>query len=722
MSVASELYKVNVVGDGSTPSIAFNRKVFNSTDIKGIKYDTTTSVETALVNGTDFTVAGAGETSSSVTITPSAAIPTGTNWVLYSDAGSTQSTTLTTAGEFPAKSLEYAFDKLAIGTQEADGKADRALKLPISDTASSEIPVAALRASKYLSFDASGNVVATSSPANGYLINVKDYGAAGDGTTDDTAPINLAIAAWQALGNNAVLMFPDGKYVGTNTITTASTYSTIRGAGPHCTELSGIKIKLAHAHTSVENLHLSGAASYGVLLESASGIADTGRRFCSVRDCYIRGRTIGLSWTDAGGYFTCSNCNIFNNGTNVKLNGNPAVNYDNGDARFNNCYFMGATTDYGMHVLDFGTLHLTDCKFQSNNTYGLYIEHDDVTYSTYGIVQVFWSNCSAEDCGRTRTLSISGVTNSGGDAVFTTGTHLLETGMSDIDVTGTTNYNGTGYQVEVINDTTFYLLVAGSRVAYVANETGTASLKNWDIYIDVASGSSNPFRQGRFDFIGGDANYVYLGGVTQAKFDLNLKYQIYVEPECKSIQIFHRGGKRVYNGVNNQAGTIPISGTTTDNVFEMEHEYDANTNDHLSVLGTAKSNIAWDDDQMSVNTTALTINGQLEGTKGFRSFEIEIADDSVGTIDVSSIVRGIVLITRGTDANGAAMVVYKTDTSAVTSSIHLGSGVEISTGVLTGTTGTDNKYTVSAHTDNLLYIENRLGNTITFKVTILCQN
>jgi hypothetical protein len=60
MSVVSELYKVTVVGDGSTPSIAFNRKVFASSDIKGVKYDTTTLAETALVNGLDFTVSGAG--------------------------------------------------------------------------------------------------------------------------------------------------------------------------------------------------------------------------------------------------------------------------------------------------------------------------------------------------------------------------------------------------------------------------------------------------------------------------------------------------------------------------------------------------------------------------------------------------------------------------------------------------------------------------------------
>lgn len=207
MSVSSELYKVNVVGDGSTPTIAFNRKVFNSTDIKGFKYDTTTKIETALVNGTDFTVAGAGDTSSSVTVTPATSIPTGTNWVMYSDAGNAQATTLTTAGEFPAKSLEYTFDKLAIGTQEADGKADRALKLPISDTASTEIPNATDRASKVLGFDANGAIQAvTASALTPEYKSVTDFGAVGDGVTDDTAALQ------GALDSNALVIMPAGKY------------------------------------------------------------------------------------------------------------------------------------------------------------------------------------------------------------------------------------------------------------------------------------------------------------------------------------------------------------------------------------------------------------------------------------------------------------------------------------------------------------------------------
>lgn len=40
-------------------------------------------------------------------------------------------------------------------------------------------------------------------------INVKEYGAVGDGVTDDTSAINSAISA---LTNNSVLYFPPGQY------------------------------------------------------------------------------------------------------------------------------------------------------------------------------------------------------------------------------------------------------------------------------------------------------------------------------------------------------------------------------------------------------------------------------------------------------------------------------------------------------------------------------
>lgn len=49
----------------------------------------------------------------------------------------------------------------------------------------------------------------------------------------------------------------------------------------------------------------------------------------------------------------------------------------------------------------------------------------------------------------------------------------------------------------------------------------------------------------------------------------------------------------------------------------------------------------------------------------------------------------------------------------------LGAGVNVATGILTGTTGTDGKVTVSCYTNGKVYIENRMGSAISFTITAL---
>ncbi|MEY4776280.1 MAG: Pectate lyase superfamily protein, partial [Verrucomicrobiota bacterium] len=43
-------------------------------------------------------------------------------------------------------------------------------------------------------------------------INVRDFGAKGDGTTDDTAAINAAIAAAKKQGPGTIVSLPSGRY------------------------------------------------------------------------------------------------------------------------------------------------------------------------------------------------------------------------------------------------------------------------------------------------------------------------------------------------------------------------------------------------------------------------------------------------------------------------------------------------------------------------------
>ncbi|HEY6244537.1 MAG TPA: glycosyl hydrolase family 28-related protein [Pyrinomonadaceae bacterium] len=62
------------------------------------------------------------------------------------------------------------------------------------------------------------------------IFNVKDYGAVGDGSTDDTTAINSAIAALNAAGNGT-LYFPSGIYKVTSTLTTITANGSVRGDG-----------------------------------------------------------------------------------------------------------------------------------------------------------------------------------------------------------------------------------------------------------------------------------------------------------------------------------------------------------------------------------------------------------------------------------------------------------------------------------------------------------
>jgi len=56
-------------------------------------------------------------------------------------------------------------------------------------------------------------------------VSVKDFGAVGDGTTDDTAAIQTALDAWVSVGFN--LHFPTGKYRITSALSITFTYTTV---------------------------------------------------------------------------------------------------------------------------------------------------------------------------------------------------------------------------------------------------------------------------------------------------------------------------------------------------------------------------------------------------------------------------------------------------------------------------------------------------------------
>jgi hypothetical protein len=92
-------------------------------------------------------------------------------------------------------------------------------------------------------------------------INVRDYGAAGDGTTDDSTAIKAAQAA---LTNNSVLYFPQGDY-------RFATVNPTGGAAVVLSGLSNISVFFdAGARLLMDNLDVSGhGGGHGILIKGA---------------------------------------------------------------------------------------------------------------------------------------------------------------------------------------------------------------------------------------------------------------------------------------------------------------------------------------------------------------------------------------------------------------------------------------------------------------------
>ena len=164
-------------------------------------------------------------------------------------------------GLLPAEVLEADFDALQVQAKQLARDGQFALRAPLTDTGSPSmtLPVVATRASKLLGFDASGNPTASASSVSQMdaavsvintisastsgnagsvvytpagtgavattvqtklreMVSVKDFGATGDGTTDDTAAIQAAITA----NYNGEVYFPAGTYKITSGLTVTS--------------------------------------------------------------------------------------------------------------------------------------------------------------------------------------------------------------------------------------------------------------------------------------------------------------------------------------------------------------------------------------------------------------------------------------------------------------------------------------------------------------------
>ena len=97
-------------------------------------------------------------------------------------------------------------------------------------------------------------------------------------------------------------------------------------------------------------------------------------------------------------------------------------------------------------------------------------------------------------------------------------------------------------------------------------------------------------------------------------------------------------------------------------------------------------------------------------------------DDAVVTIQFgagSTTGHGLILIQTNASGDPAGLIKYRTGLSVETVVISSTGNLTGTTGVLTGTDGADGDLTISTHSDEKLYIENRLGGSRSFLLTFI---
>jgi hypothetical protein len=148
----------------------------------------------------------------------------------------------------------------------------------------------------------------------------------------------------------------------------------------------------------------------------------------------------------------------------------------------------------------------------------------------------------------------------------------------------------------------------------------------------------------------------------------------------------------------NQDMDFTFEGTTDESLLKTDAGLNA-----VGIGGAAESGY-------KLKVTGLTKVG------GVRSNIFSIADDGVTSLTPASVSGGGIMI--ATDGTIAGTFFYSTAAPAMIANL-VGSNLNMATGVLGGTTGTDGKFTVSAHTDGDLYFENRRGAASTFVLLLL---
>ena len=211
---------------------------------------------------------------------------------------------------------------------------------------------------------------------NKTLVNVKDYGATGNGTTNDTSFINSALTYCQTI--KGTLFFPSGQYLTTGNFIINSKIS-IKGEGeplnvitdplPTVFNAGSVNIMSSSTANSLFAVNVDGVSFENLTLSCSAGTT-SGAGILFNKGNVMRMNNVGIMSFNVnvdvvnGASWNMTNCALYD-----PISYNLIVNHnllpDGGDQSITNCDFWTGSAPGITHLLykGGGGMKLTSCKF-----------------------------------------------------------------------------------------------------------------------------------------------------------------------------------------------------------------------------------------------------------------------------------------------------------------------------------------------------------------------
>jgi hypothetical protein len=343
MAVQSDTSRISYAGNNSTStSYAVPFVFLENSHLKAI-VRTAAGVESPIVLNNHT---GAGDPNGG-TVRTAIAIPATSTLTIYREVPITQTTTYAEGGDFPAASHERALDKLTTITQQLNRRIDTCVRgsevtpvAPVpSPTGTQQFVLATTfnqpPAWQPQSAIAIGPVIATGSSEPRFVsdrfadsVNVKDFGAVGDGVADDAPSIQAAVSS----GAKHVHI-PAGTYKILSTISAPSGVS-LTGDGISATLLDGSGATFANLtngkHIIVGNATLTQLPALGTnAAKGDSTLTFSSTPSLAVGDVIVIYNPTDSSWNAARTYYRAGEFArvALVNGSTVTLQGRVVDDY-----------------------------------------------------------------------------------------------------------------------------------------------------------------------------------------------------------------------------------------------------------------------------------------------------------------------------------------------------------------------------------------------------------